>query len=232
MMEKSSQRSARVRWARFALLIFLPLFPISAAAQDTSTKPTVDNLHEIGTALAVCMNPLPVIDHYQGMRVTARLAFNSRGQPIGPPQFTYITQDAPNRIKTEYKNAISDALERCTPLSFSANLGAKIAGVPIILSFDERGLMRAGFAGSSAYVVAVPLPSSQVSPITPPVPLMQPPMRQEPPISLPGIANPIPNLPHGTETSQDQRARCMFQSGLYGVPTTRFSQYMGLCSTH
>lgn len=227
-MHMTRQRSTRVRWALIAPLTFL--FSIPAAAQGTLAQPTVHNLHEIATALAACMQPLAVTDHYQGIRVTARLGFDARGQPLGPPQFTYVTPDAPDRIKTEYKSAIFDALKRCTPLSFSPELGATIAGVPIILRFDERGLMRVRLGGSSAYVAPVPLPSSQIPPARPVPPVLQPPMRQEPPIWLPGLASPIPNLPHGPETLQDRRARCMFQSGLYGVPLANFSQYMGLCT--
>lgn len=224
------RRSIQFRRALIAPLVCLPLFSISATAQDTSAKPTVHNLREIGNALAACMRPLAVADHYQGMRVTARLGFNARGQLLGPPRFTYVTPNAPDRIKSEYKSAISDALKRCIPLSFSPELGATIAGVPIILRFDEHGLMRASLAGSSAYVTPAPLPSSQIPPANPVPPLVQPSMRQEPPIWVPGLANPIPNLAHGPETSQDRRARCMFQSGLYGVPLTNYSQYMGLCT--
>ena len=166
----------------------------------------------------------------QGIRLTARLGFNSAGQPLGLPRFTYVTPNVSDQIKTEYKNAVSDALRRCTPLSFSPELGATIAGVLLILVFDERGLMRVRVAGSSAYLAPAPPPSSQIPPATPVPPLPQPPTHQEPPIWLPGVANPIPSLPHGPERSQDRRTRCMFQSGLYGVPATNFSQYMGLCT--
>jgi hypothetical protein len=211
-------------------LVCLPLFPISAAAQETSAKPAVHNLQDVGKALDACMQPLEVPNHYQGIQITARLGFNARGQPLGPPQFTYVTPQAPERIKIEYKTAILDALARCTPLSFSHQLGATIAGVPLTLSFDERGLIRVRLVGSSAYVAPAPLPSSQIPPARP-VPLtLQPPTRQGPPIWLPGLASPIPSLPHGPETSQDRQARCVFQSRLYGVPPTDLSQYMGLCT--
>ena len=93
-------------------------------------------------ALAACMQPLAVADPYQAIRITARLGFNARGQPLGSPQFTYVTPNVTDQIKSEYKRAVSDSLTRCTPLPFSPELGATIAGVPLILLFDERGLMR------------------------------------------------------------------------------------------
>jgi len=222
--------TTRAARAIVAPLLCLLLFTISAAAQDKSAKSMLHNLHEIQEALAVCMQSLDLRDHNEAIRITARLGFNVRGQPLGPPRFSYVTPSAPDRTKTEYKSAISDALKRCTPLPFSPDFGATIAGVPLILLFDERGLMRVRVGGSSAYIGPAPLPSSQIPSAGPVPPLLQPRMREEPPIWLPGIASPVPSLPHGQETSQDRRARCMFQSGLYGVPITNFSQYMGLCS--
>jgi hypothetical protein len=46
---------------------------------------------------------------------------------------------------------------------------------------------------------------------------------------LPGM-NPIPNLPHGTETFQDRASRCAQQQGLYGVPATATGIYMHTCA--
>jgi len=207
------------------------LVVVQAVAQEISESPA-NNILEVQRALASCVAPL-VKEPHQEIRITARVGFNARGRPLGPPHFTYVTPDVSDDIKHEYKNAVSEALQRCTPLSFSPELGGSIAGVPLILIFDERGLVRIRVGGSSAYIAPVPLPSSEMAPAAP-VPLLpQPSTRQEPPIWVPGLAspnNPIPSLPHGSETSQDRRSRCVFQSGLYGVPLTSFSQYMGLCT--
>jgi hypothetical protein len=224
------QQRTRIRWALIAPLICLSLFSVPAAAQDASAKPTVHNLREIAKALNACMQPLAVAQPYQGMRATVRIGFNNRGKPLGPPGFSYITPNAPDRIKTEYRNAISDGLKRCTPLSFSTKLGATIAGVPVILRFDARGLSQAKLAESSAYVAPAALPSSQVPPERPVPPLPQPPTYQKPPIWLPGLATPVPSLPESPDTSQDRASRCMLQSQLYHVPPADYPQYMGLCT--
>lgn len=216
------------RWAALILVACLTLNYTPAAAQDS--EPILHSLQEIGTALAACMHSLPIEHHFQGMRVTIRLGFNSHGQLLGPPRFTYITPDAPDRTKAEYKDAIANALKRCTPLSFARELGAVIAGQPIILRFNEQGLTGVLSGESSAYVAPAPLPSSQISPAQPIPPIRQQPTYQQAPIWEPGVANPIPTLPHGPETTQDRRSRCMFQSQLYGVPRTNYSQYMGLCT--
>jgi hypothetical protein len=150
-MPMNPRRSNLVRGALIVPFLCGSLFSASATAQAPSTKPAVQNLREIAKVLSACMQPLVVAEPYQGMRVTVRIGFNARGQPLGPPVFTYVTPNASDRIKNQYKSTISDALKRCTPLSFSPGLGAAIAGVPIILSFNERPVMRAGLGVSPVY---------------------------------------------------------------------------------
>lgn len=141
------------------------LFAASTAAQQAPEKPVVHDIQEMAKALDACIRPLAVTGRYRGIRIAARLGFNSRGQPLGPPRFTYVTPQVPERIKNEYKTAILDALVRCTPVPFSRQLGATIAGVPFVLSFDERGLMNVRLAGSSVYAAPAPLPSSRSQPV-------------------------------------------------------------------
>ena len=145
------ERSNLVRGILIVSFLCLSLFSVMAVAQEQSPKPAVHSLREIAKVLSACMQPLVVAERYQGMRVTVRIGFNARGQPLGPPRFTYLTPQAPDRIKKEYKDAIAGALKRCTPLSFSPGLGAAIAGRPIILSFNERPVMRAGLGVSPVY---------------------------------------------------------------------------------
>ena len=49
------------------------------------------------------------------------------------------------------------------------------------------------------------------------------------PTAVPGLANPVPNLPHGPETFQDRASRCVMQQGLYGVPGGASTAYTGVC---
>ena len=225
-----SPRSTRVAWAVIAPLLWGLLSAISAVAQTAPEKSPVHNVHEIKTALAACMQPLAPADTNQAIQMTVRLGLNAEGQPLGPPRFAYVTPDVPDQIKSEYKSAVLDAIERCAPFSFAPAFGKTIAGVPLILVFDEHGLLRVRVGGSSAYIAPAPLPSPQIAPTAPAPALPQQSTRHEPPIWVPGLATPTPSLPHGPETSQDRRTRCMIQSGLYGVPNANYTQYMGLCA--
>ena len=85
--------------------------------------------------------------------------------------------------------------------------------------------------GSSGLVLPTPLPRT---PLIPPegggVPITRA-LPQEPgPTVVPGLTNPVPNLPHGPETFQDRASRCGLQQGLNGVPPTASSQYMHACA--
>ena len=97
-----------------------------------------------------------------------------------------------------------------------------------ISKLHRRGLYAA--RGSSGSVLPTPLPRTQLIPPEGGGILTTPSLAQEQgPTIIPGRTRAIPNLAHGPETFQDRASRCAFQSGLYGVPGTLRSQYMGAC---
>ena len=84
--------------------------------------------------------------------------------------------------------------------------------------------------GSSGVVLPTPLPKTQlIPPEGGSAPIIRAAPEQHGPTVLPGM-NPIPNLPHGTETFQDRASRCAQQQGLYGVPATATGIYMHTCA--
>ena len=67
------------------------------------------------------------------------LGFSKSGKVLGAPRFTYITHEAPEGVRTAYRSAATDMLDRCQPLPLSAGLGGAIAGRPFIISIiDDR----------------------------------------------------------------------------------------------
>jgi hypothetical protein len=84
--------------------------------------------------------------------------------------------------------------------------------------------------GSSGVVLPTPLPKTQlIPPEGGSAPIIHTGPQEQGPTVLPGM-NPIPNLPHGTETFQDRASRCAQQQGLYGVPATATGIYMHTCA--
>jgi hypothetical protein len=84
--------------------------------------------------------------------------------------------------------------------------------------------------GSSGLVEPTPLPRTQAIPLEGnSAPMLRPPLQEQGPTILPGL-NPVPNLPHGTETFQDRASRCAQQQALYNVPANASALYMHTCS--
>ena len=73
------------------------------------------------------------------MEYTIRFAFKRDGEVIAPPRMTYAIRDAQAALRDIYREAIDAALQRCTPLHFSAGMTGAVAGRPIAIRFvDER----------------------------------------------------------------------------------------------
>ena len=94
----------------------------------------------------------------------------------------------------------------------------------------HRGSKMFATRGSSGAVLPTSLPRTPLQLPEGRATLTEPALpQQQAPSVVPGITNPVPNLPHGAETFQDRASRCTFQSSLYNVPGAVRSQYMGAC---
>ena len=109
------------------------------APQPPDRDKALDRLKDIAPVLSKCLQ-LPAQDIARpGMQVTMRLGFSRTGKVLGAPRFTYITHEAPEGVRTAYRTAMTDMLDRCQPLPLSTGLGGAIAGRPFIISIiDDR----------------------------------------------------------------------------------------------
>jgi hypothetical protein len=107
----------------------------AAAGEDQ----TLDTIRDMFAALRECWVPPPRDEARHGMEYTIRFAFKRDGEMIAPPRMTYASHDAPQEVRTIYRDAIDAALKRCTPLHFSEDMGGAVAGRPIAIRFvDDR----------------------------------------------------------------------------------------------
>src|SRR5579862_4358569 len=66
--------------------------------------------------------------------------------------------------------------------------------------------------GSPGVVLPTPLPRTElIPPENSGAIIAHAPAQEQGPTVVPGLANPVPNLPHGPETFQDRASRCAFQ---------------------
>jgi len=115
-----------------------------AARDDTRFDP---HEHELATiramfdALRACWVPPQQEQARAGMQMSVRFALKRSGEIIATPRVTYVSPDAPPETRETYHNAITAALERCTPLHLTDGLGGAVAGRPIAVRFvDNRKL--------------------------------------------------------------------------------------------
>ena len=76
------------------------------------------------------------------MQMSVRFSFKRSGEIIGTPRVTYTSPDMPSETKDLYHRAITEALERCTPMPFSSGLGGAVAGRPIAIRFVDNRAMQ------------------------------------------------------------------------------------------
>jgi len=89
-------------------------------------------------ALRACWQPPAGDKAHDGMQMSVRFAFNRDGGIIGEPRVTYTTPGIDDDTRKTYRDAIKEALDRCTPLPFSAGMGGAIAGRPIAVRYVDN----------------------------------------------------------------------------------------------
>jgi len=109
-----------------------------ALAEDASGEHKLDTLHAMFDALRACWIPLAKEEARPGMQMSVRFAFKRSGDIIATPRVTYVSHGASPETREVYRHAISAALERCTPLHFSAGLSNAVAGRPIAIRFVDN----------------------------------------------------------------------------------------------
>jgi hypothetical protein len=113
--------------------------PDAAAGARVDTGQGLSTLSDMFDALRACWIPPPDDEARPGMQMTIRFSFRGNGEIISPPRVTYKSPDAPPEATNIYHDAITAALDRCTPMPFTTGLGGAVAGRPIAIRFvDDR----------------------------------------------------------------------------------------------
>jgi hypothetical protein len=107
-------------------------------ATDAAPDHKLDTLTAMFDALRHCWVPPPREEARPGMQMSVRFSFKRTGEIIGTPRVTYVSPDTPSEVREHYHNAITAALERCTPLPLSQGLGGAVAGRPIAIRFVDN----------------------------------------------------------------------------------------------
>jgi hypothetical protein len=99
----------------------------------------LNTIGDMFAALRACWVPPAKDESRPGTQMSVRLSFKRNGERVGPPRVTYVSPGTPADVRKTYLDAVTAALDRCSPLPFSRGLGGALAGRPIAIRFvDDR----------------------------------------------------------------------------------------------
>jgi len=124
-----ARRGDRLLFAAAALLLNVT----SAAAEDAR----VNTIQEVFQHLRSCWKPPPPAKA-RPLDITVVVSFNRSGNILGHPRITYESSEASDNDRLQYRIAVMEALQRCTPMPFTDAMAGAAAGRPFAIQFRNR----------------------------------------------------------------------------------------------
>jgi hypothetical protein len=127
--------------ARFSkTLIRLSMALLCAASASAAQAQTgqVDNIKEAFARLRTCWRPPPASRANPEVEITVIVSFTRDGNILGRPKITYESENATDNDRLEYRIAVMETLQRCTPMPFTDAMGGAVAGRPFAIRFASR----------------------------------------------------------------------------------------------
>lgn len=106
-----------------------------AAAQAPPDR--VDTIRDIFVHLRSCWKPPPAA-RARPIDITVVVSFNRAGNILGHPRITYESAEASDNDRLQYRIAVMEALQRCTPMPFTDAMAGAAAGRPFAIQFRNR----------------------------------------------------------------------------------------------
>ena len=114
-----------------AAVLFLGIS--GAAAEDAQ----VNTIQDIIRHLRTCWRP-PSPAKARPLDITVVVSFNRTGNILGHPRITYESAEASDNDRLQYRVAVMEALQRCTPMPFTDAMAGAAAGRPFAIQFRNR----------------------------------------------------------------------------------------------
>ena len=124
-----ARRGEKLIVAAAALLIGIT----GAAAEDAQ----VNTIQDIFRHLRTCWKPPPAARAHP-IDITVVVSFNRAGNILGHPRITYESAEASDDDRLQYRIAVMEALQRCTPMPFTDAMAGAAAGRPFAIQFRNR----------------------------------------------------------------------------------------------
>lgn len=124
-----ARRGSRLLLVGAMLLLVIP----GAAAEDVR----VNTIQDVFRHLRTCWRP-PSPAKARPLDITVVVSFNRAGNILGHPRITYESAGASDNDRLQYRIAVMEALQRCTPMPFTEAMAGAIAGRPFAVQFRSR----------------------------------------------------------------------------------------------
>ena len=98
----------------------------------------VNNIREAFQRFLSCWKPPPASQAHPGIDITVIVSFTRAGEILGRPKVTYESEQADDNDRLQYRIAVMEALQRCTPMPFSESMAGAVAGRPFAIPFHNR----------------------------------------------------------------------------------------------
>ena len=122
------------RGGRLLLVAAMLLLGTSRAAVEAAE---VDTIQDIFRHLRTCWRP-PSPARARPLDITVLVSFNRAGNILGHPRITYESAEASDKDRLQYRIAVMEALQRCTPVPFTDAMAGAAAGRPFAIQFRSR----------------------------------------------------------------------------------------------
>ncbi len=125
-----ARRPNQLVWLVAALLLVS-----SACAQAEEQR--VNTIREAFARFRSCWKP-PPLWRANPIDITVIVSFNRAGAILGHPRITYESEQATDNDRLQYRIAVMEALQRCTPMPFTDSMAGAVAGRPFAVQFHNR----------------------------------------------------------------------------------------------
>jgi hypothetical protein len=97
----------------------------------------VNTIREAYARFSSCWKPPPT-SRANPIDITVIVSFNRAGEILGHPRITYESEKASDNDRLQYRLAVMEALQRCTPMPFTESMAGAVAGRPFAIQFRNR----------------------------------------------------------------------------------------------
>jgi hypothetical protein len=109
----------------------------ACAAHGQSQPQSVNTIREVIERMQRCWRP-PPLSRASPMDITVIVSFNRFGQIFGKPKITYESAEATDNDRLEYRVAVMETLQRCTPVPFTEAMAGASSGRPFWIRFHTE----------------------------------------------------------------------------------------------